>query len=256
MKATQHWKWATAVALPLLATAPAWAHGTEAHPSHRPDLWSLWSFDWGVVLPLFAAAVMYGAGLPRLPTRYRREALFFWSGWFLLVVALVSPVHQWGSFLFSVHMVQHELLMIAAAPLLVLGRPGLVMLRALPPSAARQVVGWGEASGFARAWESLTKPAIAWAVHALALWAWHIPSWFDATLHHEWIHALQHMSFFGTALWFWHSVFRGPRRAADYGWGVLNLFLTAVHSSILGALITFAPQAWYASKYHLLSRKR
>lgn len=224
----------------------ALGHGNEEYVS-RPDVWSLWSFEPGVVLPMLVTAGLYGAGLRHLPRKYRGEATLFFGGWFLLAVALISPIHRWGSWLFSVHMTQHELLMIGAAPLLMLGRPGLVMLRAFPPQVARDIVQWGDRSHLAPAWQWLTRPAVAWLVHALALWAWHIPSWFEATQHHEWIHALQHTSFLVTALWFWHSVFRGPRRAADYGWGVLNLFLTAVHSSILGALITFAPRAWYES---------
>jgi cytochrome c oxidase assembly factor CtaG len=189
--------------------------------------------------------VLYVAGLRHMPQKFKAESAWFFCGWGFLIVALISPIHRWGSWLFSAHMSQHELLMIGAAPLLVLGRPGLVMLRAFPPTVARQLVGWSERSRLADAWNQLTRPAVAWLVHAFTLWAWHIPSWFEATLHHEWIHALQHSSFLGTALWFWHSVFRGPRRAVDYGWGVLNLFFTAVHTSVLGALITFAPTSWY-----------
>ena len=51
------------------------------------------------------------------------EAAAFAGGWLALAVALVSPLHPWGNVLFSVHMIQHELLMLVAAPLLVLGRP-------------------------------------------------------------------------------------------------------------------------------------
>jgi putative membrane protein len=223
----------------------AYAHGGE--DPVPPAVWSSWSFEPGVVVPLILAAGAYGMGLCQLPARFRQEATWFYSGWLLLVVALVSPVHRLGGWLFSVHMTQHELLMIGAAPLLVLGRPGLVLLRSLPARTARKLANWGERSRLTAAWHRLTHPAVAWVVQAFALWSWHIPSWFEATLHHEWVHALQHASFLGTALWFWYSVFRGPRRVADYGWGVLNLFVTAVHSSVLGALITFAPRAWYES---------
>jgi putative membrane protein len=83
--------------------------------------------------------------------------------------------------------------------------------------------------------------------HALALWIWHVPVLFEATLTNEAVHALQHTLFFGTALMFWQAVLFGERRAADYGLAVLYLFLTAMHSGALGALITFASQPWYAS---------
>jgi cytochrome c oxidase assembly factor CtaG len=144
-------------------------------------------------------------------------------------------------------MTQHEFLMIGAAPLLVLGRPGLVFLCALPSPQARWTTHAMNRAGISCLTHALSRPAVAWLVHAVALWAWHVPPWFEATLRYEWVHALQHTTFLGTAFWFWHSVFRGPRRIADYGWGVLNLFFTAVHSSVLGALITFAPSPWYKS---------
>jgi putative membrane protein len=229
----------------LSVVAPC-VHAHELEVAESPvRVWAAWTFEPGVIIPLLLAAGAYGMGVRRLPRRFHQEAVYFFGGWMLLAVALVSPVHRWGALLFSVHMTQHELLMIGAAPLLVLGRPGLAMLRALPAAAARACVGWGERSGVDRLWRLLTRPAVAWVVHAVALWCWHIPSWFEATLHHEWVHAAQHASFLGTALWFWHSIFRGPRRIADYGWGVFNLFFTAVHSSVLGALLTFAPRVWY-----------
>jgi putative membrane protein len=233
-----------AAACGLAGAATLRAHG-GGEESGAPTLWLPWTYEPGVVLPLLVGAAWYIAGTIRLPPRYRREAVWFAGGWLLLVVALMSPVHAWSAWLFSVHMTQHELLMIGAAPLLILGRPGLAFLRALPAPVARRAVEWGERSRLADLWRWVTRPAVAWLVHAFALWLWHIPAWFDATLHHEAIHALQHASFLGTALWFWHSIFRGPRRVADYGWGVLNLFFTAVHSSVLGALITFAPHPWY-----------
>ncbi|HEU5078925.1 MAG TPA: cytochrome c oxidase assembly protein [Opitutaceae bacterium] len=231
----------------LMVAGSAVAHGLEEASSPTGSWLSLWSFEPGVVLPLFVAGALYAAGLSHMPKRLKRDAVYFYGGWLLLFVALVSPIHRLGAWLFSVHMTQHELLMVGAAPLLVLGRPGVIMLRALPGSWARGAVAGAEWSGLAAIWDAATRPAIAWIVHALALWMWHIPSWFEATLRYDAVHALQHVSFLGTALWFWHSVFRGPRRAADYGWGVLNLFFTAVHTSVLGALITFAPSALYNS---------
>jgi putative membrane protein len=222
------------------------AHGIESDGSY-PAIWSLWTFEPGVVIPLLLAASLYAFGFPHLPRRLRRKAILFSAGWAVLAIALISPIHRLGSALFSIHMIQHELLMIAAAPLLVLGRPGVVMLRAFPPGMAQAFARWGEDSHLTGLWRRLTHPAVAWLVHALALWVWHAPALFEATLSHEWIHVLQHLSFFGTGLLFWSSVFRGPRRAADYGWGVCNLFLTALHSSVLGALITFAPHPWYIS---------
>jgi putative membrane protein len=241
---SSHW-YASVFAISILSSR-GFAHVTQSQPERTPA-WSMWSFEPAVILPMLAAGALYGAGLRRLPLRMRRSAAYFWAGWLLLTIALVSPMHRWSSWLFSVHMSQHEFLMIGAAPLIVLGRPGLTILRAFPASASRRLTAWSARAGLAAAWRGITRPAVAWLVHAFVLWAWHIPVWFEATLHHEWIHAAQHASFLVTALWFWYSVFRAPRRVADYGWGVVNLFFTAVHTSVLGALITFAPRPWYPS---------
>jgi cytochrome c oxidase assembly factor CtaG len=158
---------------------------------------------------------------------------------------LVSPLHPWGQQLFAAHMAQHELLMIAAAPLLILGRPAPVMLSAFPSRGARRVLGQLRAHGGSQLWGWLTNPLIAWVLHAVALWVWHVPALFQATLDSEWAHAAQHVSFLGTALIFWHAVFHGPKRAMGYGMAVVYLFTTALHSGALGALLTFASELWY-----------
>ena len=84
----------------------------------------------------------------------------------------------------------------------------------------------------------------AWWVHAAALWLWHIPRFFQATLDNDWIHSAQHVSFLGSALLFWWSLFYAHGKVR-YGASVLYLFTTAVHTSILGALLTFASTVWY-----------
>lgn len=213
----------------------------------RPDLNDLWNFEPASVVSLFVVAALYLSGVCHMPKRIRRDGLWFLGGWLLLVVAIISPVHRWGAWLFSVHMTQHELLMIGAAPLIALGRPGIVVLRAFPTGTARGLMHLFEVTGLVALWKTLCRPAVAWIVHAAALWAWHIPALFELTFSSEWIHTLQHASFFGTALLFWHSLFREPRGASHFAWGIFNLFVTAVHSSVLGALITFSPRTLYSS---------
>lgn len=228
---------------------PASAH--EGIPPTAAAWWRLWSWDPWVVTILFLAGALYFSGLRALrratgsPRKLRREAICYAGGWLLLAIALVSPLHPWSSRLFSVHMTQHELLMVAAAPLMVLGRPATVVLFALPASAARGAIAHLRRVGVAQFAQWLTNPFCAWLIHALALWIWHVPVLFEATLDSEWVHAVQHASFFGTALLFWHSVFHGPQRRSGYGLAVLNLFTTAIHSGALGALLTFATRTWY-----------
>jgi putative membrane protein len=182
-----------------------------------------------------------GRGIGRL------QAAAFAGGWLALVLALVSPLDALGARLFSAHMVQHELLMLVAAPLLVLGRPLAAWTWGLSP-ARRQVVGrWIRVPWWAATWALLTDPLAAWALHALALWLWHVPSWFEAALRNEGWHALQHASFLGTALLFWWSALGGDSRSRASGFALLYLFTTMLHTGALGALLTLAPTPWYPS---------
>ena len=88
------------------------------------------------------------------------------------------------------------------------------------------------------------RPFNAWTIHAAALWIWHFPPLFEATLTNDWIHAAQHLSFLGSALLFWWSLFYGRGRH-PYGTGVVYIFTTGVHTGILGALLTVTTKVWY-----------
>jgi putative membrane protein len=142
-------------------------------------------------------------------------------------------------------MTQHEVLMLVAAPLLVLGRPLVVFLKALPSAWAATLARASNTAGWQRVWRLLSNAFVAWLIHAVVLWVWHIPSLFQATLTSEFVHALQHTSFLGSALLFWWAVMDDRRSAMGYGAAVLFLFTTALHSGLLGILLTFARSVWY-----------
>jgi putative membrane protein len=215
------------------------------------DLASAWSFEPGIVLPVAAAALLYGRGLRALwrgkPGRgvRRWEAGAFLAGWLSLALALVSPLHPLGEVLFSAHMVQHELLMVVAAPLLVLGRPIVPFLWALPIGWRRALGGVTRRRGSRAVWGALTAPFNAWLLHGAALWLWHLPAAYQAAVASEAMHALQHACFLGTALLFWYSIIHGREGRMGYGASVFYLFATAMHSGGLGALLTLGRRSWY-----------
>ena len=226
----------------------------EGKPHNWDDLVRAWSFEPLVTAALALSAGLFVAGVRRLwreaPKRKSIrtwEAMCFLLGWLALFVALVSPIHAWGRVLFSAHMTQHELLMLVAAPLLVLGRPLIAFLWALPLDWSRSLGNVAKIGWINRVWRTLTIPLVAWLVHAIALWTWHIPLLFDAVLHNELVHTAQHLSFLVSALLFWWALIHGPGGAMGYGAAVLYLFTTSVHSGILGALIALARSVWYPS---------
>jgi putative membrane protein len=144
-------------------------------------------------------------------------------------------------------MTQHELLMLVAAPLIVLGRPLIAFMWALPLGWSRGLGNWAKAGWVQKTWYALTIPLVAWIVHAVALWSWHIPKLFEAVLYNEWIHTLQHLSFLLSALLFWWALIHGRQGWMGYGAAVLYVFTTSIHSGLLGALLTFSHSVWYPS---------
>jgi len=144
-------------------------------------------------------------------------------------------------------MTQHEVLMLIAAPLLVLSRPLVPFMWALPLNLSRRAGNLGKLTVLQKTWRTLTIPFVAWLVHAIALWSWHVPVLFEAVLQNEWVHTAQHLSFLLSALLFWWALIHGPHGVMGYGAAVLYVFTTSIHSGVLGALITFAGSIWYPS---------
>jgi putative membrane protein len=181
------------------------------------------------------------AGLPRGAL----HVVLFALGIATLVVALLSPLDSLSDLLFSAHMGQHELLMLVAAPLLIMGRPNVAALWALPERARAAVAGFVRRPRLRAVWRWVTGPVVILVLHAVALWIWHVPRLFEGAMHSEAVHAFQHLCFFITAALFWYTLTNGRYGRAGYGAAVVFVFLTAMHSGALGALITLAGTVWY-----------
>lgn len=201
---------------------------------------------------LAAAATVYGRGVSRVWTAAgvghgirRRSVVAYGAGIASLLVALVSPLDPLSDLLFSAHMSQHEILMLIAAPLIVMGRPVVALLWAVPPRWRARLTGVGEQRVVHGAWRTLTHPTVALVVHAVMLWGWHVPALFEAAMRNEPLHAVQHLMFFGTAALFWWSLLAGRYGRAGYGVAVLFVFATGLHTGLLGVLLTFARRLWY-----------
>lgn len=239
----------TALAASLCPT-PAAAHvGSTVTPG---DVWRAWSIDPWVLIGIGVAGWLYARGTSRVWRRAGAgRGIALWQlrchagGLLVLFIALVSPLDALGNTLFSVHMLQHELLIAVAAPLLVLGSPLVAYVWALPMQLRRAAGRSARREPFRTAWHGLTHPLTAWTLHAAAVWLWHAPALYQATLTSDLVHALQHLSFFGTALLFWWVLLRPGRQRLGYGIAVPYLFTTAVYGSALGALLTLASTPWY-----------
>lgn len=219
--------------------APATLHrawNTEA------SLWLLWLLPGLLVLRgiiLMWANARPGAGMRRW------QAVSFLAGWLLLGLAILSPLDALGEALFWAHMVQHEVVMLLAAPLLVLARPLPALVWGLPPAWRPGAALLARRLGLQAAMRWLTGPVAAWSAHAVVIWTWHAPVLFQAAVRQELVHDLQHTTFLVAALAFWWSLFQRGVQRAGQGLAVFSLFTTALHTAALGALLTFSGRSWY-----------
>jgi putative membrane protein len=241
----------------LLLTAAGWsmpalarAHSGAGAPglgSWTPTPW-LW-------LGLALAAACYAVGMRALrrrlgapPRSARLRASYFALALATLLLALLSPLDTWSDRLFSAHMVQHELLMLVAAPLLVLARPLEAYFWALPAGARERTLRLIRTRPVRGGFRALTAPGVALLVHGATRWLWHIPALFEACLRSELLHGVQHASFFLTAVLFWWALLQGAHGRAGYGVAVAFVFATALHTGALGGLIAFASRVWYPAQ--------
>ena len=241
---------------PLLATALALAiptrllaHGSPAPAPSFPQVLLEWRMEPIVLLALATAAIAWLVLTRRVARRHPghphpawRSAAFL-AGLAVLAVALLSPIEAYEGELFSVHMLQHMLLELVAAPLLLLGAPATLALRAASPS----VRGGLLAALHSRVVAVLSFPLLAWLLFAAVNLGWHFSALYDQALETPWLHDLQHLTFLGAALLFWWPVVGADpaRWRLPYPVRLFYLFLAMPQNSFLGIALMSAPAALY-----------
>lgn len=233
-----------------LAADTTFAHDVGA-PSPLAQIVLRWTFEPWVIASLTLSISAYAVGISRLWAHAGHgrgmsvaRVSAFVVGWLFLVVALVSPLDALGSDLFSAHMLQHELLMVVVAPLMVMGRPLAVWTWTLPFEWRRRIGAAFHHPSWRMPWLWITAPLSAWLIHAAALWLWHVPAWFEAALVSNAIHTWQHACFLFSALLFWWAALGQVSRSAQAA-ALAYLFTTMLHTGALGALLALSPMVWY-----------
>ena len=174
---------------------------------------------------------------------WRRTALFL-GGLGVLAAALESPIDAAAASRFSVHMVQHLLLTLVAAPLLVLARPVTLALQASTPATRRRLLLPALRS---RPLALVSWPPVAWCGFALVLWATHFSPLYQAALADPGLHALEHLAYLGSALLFWSvvaAVDPSPARLSPPA-RIFYLFLAMPQMTFLGLAIYDARHVLY-----------
>ena len=172
-----------------------------------------WDVRFEILLPLTLLGAFQFIGWQRL--RQRGAARFanrwrlasYLTGLALLIVALLSPIDVLSEQLFFMHMIQHLLLVMIVPPLLWLAGPFATGLWALPRPLRLQIGGWfQQESGFRRVLRLTTQPGLSWLLFVGVLFGWHDSAAYSLAQGNGWIHDLEHLSFFGTAMLFWWRV--------------------------------------------------
>jgi cytochrome c oxidase assembly factor CtaG len=204
-----------------------------------------WTLDPLLTVPLALALLVYLTGWWRLSKRATapvRSALFL-SGWTVLTLALTSPLHEAGERSFTMHMIEHELIMLVSTLLLAGSGAGAVLAWGLPRS-LRRALGGSWKSPLQSLWRRLTDPVTATIVQGAVMWAWHAPILFDRALDSFGWHIAQHASFFVSSLLFWWAMLHP--RGRNYGVSAACLFATSLIGGALGALMSLSSSPWYA----------
>jgi putative membrane protein len=200
---------------------------------------NMWNWNPGI---LIGTAVFLGAYLliikqfgPNQPNHWAKMA-WFGLGTLVILFALISPLDRLADeYLFSAHMVQHLLLAMAAPPLLLLGIPNWMVGRII------------RKPGIRRIGAIFTKPVVCFLLFNINFLVWHFQGLYEATLKNETLHIFEHFLFMFTGVLNWWAILSPTSNMPKLGYPgqILYLFLEVIPSTILGAVISFAPIVLY-----------
>lgn len=185
---------------------------------------------WAVLAGPFRQRLAGDAPFPR------RQAWWFYSGLLVFYLAVGSPLDQIGErFLFSAHMLQHQLLVYPAAVCFLLGLPPWMIDPALRSAPVRTFGAF------------VTAPVVAALIYSLVIGIWHVPSLYDLALRNKTVHVFEHITFFLAALVYWWPLLSPSRVLPRRSYGVQMLYLLGVIIAMtpVFAYITFSQDILY-----------
>jgi putative membrane protein len=203
-----------------------------------------WSFEPLQTVPTVLIALVYlrrarTLALGGRPVPGWRRAVFF-LGIALVVIALNSPVDKLGEDnFFFMHMTQHVILGDLAPLCFVVGLTGQ-MLRPL------LAISWVDRL------RVLTHPLVALPIWAVNLYLWHVPFMYEAALHHDSVHALEHFAFFTCGCLMWEPVVETLPAPAWFGtgWKLGYMAVVRLIETILGNVFIWSSSAFYGVYRH------
>lgn len=207
------------------------------------ELASSWQLDPGLLASASAALGAYAWGVRRARRWPAHRSACFALGVGAVLLALCSGLDGWADRLLSVHMLQHLVLTLVAAPLLVAGAPLALALRALPREGRRPLA----RALRSRAARVLTHPLTTWSLLPAAMLASHLTGVYEATQTDPLLHAAEHVAFLAAAILFWLPLLGAeplPRRLGAVG-RLLYLMLAMPAMALPGVVLSIEQRVRY-----------
>ena len=224
---------------------------TEAHLHSHPGFFSVL-----VTCALAGVAVVYARGWWRLRSAlpcaipvWRLVALI--AGLLLVWIAVCSPYSRLDHYSLTIHMINHLVLMLAAAPLVLAGSQVVPLLLGLPPKFGRGVHSlFLHSSPVQRLSHLFRHPVFCWFCAGGAVIGWHVPVVFQLALRSHWWHRVEYASFILAGLLFWLPVMQPEPESHWPRWFIpLYLFLATLPCDILSAFLAFCDRVVYPSYF-------
>lgn len=165
----------------------------------------------GITAALYELGVRYAHAHGLSRHHHWWNSLSFYAGLAVVLVALGGPLDAAADSLFYWHMIQHELLILVAAPLIVFGQPWMALWRGIPLPARRAVLGQAHRRGWPlrallAAGRFLFRPKVTWLLYVGVFVIWHLPAFYDLALQQVPVHVFEHVLFLATAVLFWSQI--------------------------------------------------
>lgn len=215
-----------------------------------------WDFRPEVMIPVLLAGIFFTRGWKLLSGNKRNKAsekwrfAAYWSGLLVLLLALTSPIDVLSGQLFAMHMFQHLLLVKVAPSLLLLANPFPYLLWGLPKSLRTASGRWLRPEApFRRGLDVLARPNAVWFGFVIFFIGWHDPNAYNAALQYAWVHDIEHLSFFLTAVLFWWQVIPAAprlRRPMPPGLQIAYLGSLIPINMLTGIAFTFSQAPVYS----------
>ncbi|MEX0332184.1 MAG: cytochrome c oxidase assembly protein [Puniceicoccaceae bacterium] len=214
--------------------------------------WNHWHTEPALLVGILLVTWVYLVLTGPLRNSLQPEAAFpkKETGWFIAAVisfyiAVGSPIDAMGEgFLFSAHMVQHNILMYITAVLTIIAIPGWLVDSLLAKSALLE-----------RVFRFLVHPLVAGFTFTFTFCIWHFPGLYEAALHDKVLHMVEHLTMYLSSVMALWPILGKSGKVPNMNWGVqiLYIFLLMVVQIPLFGILTFSTEVLYPT-YDLAPR--